>query len=156
MASFRINTVTVNGNLTRDPELRNTAGGEPVCSLRIAHSERFKRNGEWEDRANFFDVTVWGGVGEWVASNLAKGDQVVVQGALKWREWEARDGQKRQSVDINAFGIVPVPRDGGGRSSGGSDFRARDEAAPPRDEDFSAPVGAGEFKAQPAEDDIPF
>ena len=96
MSGFDINTVTVSGNLTRDPEVRNLPGsGTAVCSLRIAHNERYKdASGEWTDRAAYFDVTVWSGLGEWMGRNLHKGQKVVVSGRLKWREWE-QDGNKR-------------------------------------------------------------
>ena len=110
MSGFDLNTVTISGNLTRAPELRHTPGGSAVCSLRIAHNERFKdASGEWADRAAFFDVTVWSGLGEWVSRNLAKGDKVVIGGRLRWREWGEGDA-KRQAVDITADTVIPVPR----------------------------------------------
>ena len=69
MSGFDINTVTVSGNLTREPELRNLPnGGQSVCTLRIAHNDRYKdASGNWADRASYFDVSVWGGLGEWMA-----------------------------------------------------------------------------------------
>jgi len=110
MSGFDINTVTISGNLTRDPELRNLPSGNSVCNLRIAHNERFKgADGEWADRPQYFDVTVWSGFGEYLAKNLVKGEKVVVSGRLKWREFEV-DGNKRQAVDITADSVVPVPR----------------------------------------------
>jgi single-strand DNA-binding protein len=110
MSGFDINTITVSGNLTREPELRTFPSGNAVCNLRIAHSERFKgSDGEWADRPQYFDVTVWSGLGEYLAKNLAKGEKVVVSGRLKWREFEV-DGSKRQAVDITADSVVPVPR----------------------------------------------
>ena len=110
MSGFEINTVTISGNLTRDPELRNLPSGNSVCNLRIAHNERFKgADGEWADRPQYFDVTVWSGFGEYLAKNLVKGEKVVVSGRLKWREFEV-DGNKRQAVDITADSVIPVPR----------------------------------------------
>ena len=110
MSGFDINTVTISGNLTRDPELRNLPSGNSVCNLRIAHNERFKgADGEWADRPQYFDVTVWSGLGEYIARTLTKGEKVVVHGRLKWREFEV-DGNKRQAVDINADSVVPVRR----------------------------------------------
>ena len=110
MSGFDINTVTISGNLTRDPELRNLPSGNSVCNLRIAHNERFKgSDGEWADRPQYFDVTVWSGLGEYLAKNLTQGEKVVVSGRLKWREFEV-DGNKRQAVDINADSVVPVRR----------------------------------------------
>ena len=114
MSGFDINTVTVSGNLTRQPELRNLPSGQAVCSLRIAHNERFKdAAGEWADRPAYFDVTVWSGLGEWIARNVNKGDKVVVAGRLRWREWETDKGDKRQAVDITADSVIPVNRTDG-------------------------------------------
>jgi single-strand DNA-binding protein len=157
MSGFDINTVTVSGNLTREPEVRNLPSGQAVCSLRIAHNERYKdASGEWADRAAYFDVTVWSGLGEWMGRNLHKGQKVVVSGRLKWREWE-QDGNKRQAVDIVADSVVPVVRDGagGGQSNG---YSARSDV-PTDMSDFQAPqpagVGGGGSRP-PADDDIPF
>jgi single-strand DNA-binding protein len=157
MSGFDINTVTVSGNLTREPEVRNLPSGQAVCSLRIAHNERYKdASGEWADRAAYFDVTIWSGLGEWMGRNLHKGQKVVVSGRLKWREWE-QDGNKRQAVDIVADSVVPVVRDGagGGQSNG---YSARSDV-PTDMSDFQAPqpagVGGGGSRP-PADDDIPF
>lgn len=156
MSGFDINTVTVSGNLTREPELRNLPnGGQSVCQLRIAHNDRYKdSSGQWADRASYFDVSVWGGLGEWMASNLSKGQKVVVSGRLKWREW-GEEGNKRQAVDISADSVVPVVRDGAGRGGGGQSngFTPRSDV-PANVEDFQpVPSGGGR---PPADDDIPF
>ena len=110
MSGFEINTVTISGNLTRDPELRRLDSGQAVCNIRIAHNERRKdAAGEWIDVPSYFDVTIWSAVGEWINENVAKGQKVVVAGRLRWREFEV-DGNKRQAVDINADSVVPVRR----------------------------------------------
>ena len=161
MSGFDINTVTVSGNLTRDPELRNLPTGTAVCSLRIAHNERYKdASGEWADRAAYFDVTIWSGLGEWMGRNLHKGQKVVVSGRLRWREWE-QDGNKRQAVDITADSVVPVVRDGDSRGGGQSNgFSARSDV-PTDMSDFQQPqpqpatVGGGGARHS-ADDDIPF
>jgi len=128
---FTINTVTLSGNLTRDPELRNLTNTS-VTDLRIASHERVKdRDGNWSDRANYFDVTIWGGQGEWLSKNIRKGDSVVVKGRLRWREWES-DGVKRQAVDIVADDVIPVPRDGSKASS--SKSSSSSPAKPPEDD----------------------
>ena len=120
MAATNINRVVVSGNLTRDPELRSTPGGTSVCSLRIAvNSRRKDESGQWVDKPNYFDVTVWGAQGENCAQYLAKGRPVAVDGRLDWREWEAKDGSKRQSVDIIAdsvqfLGSRDAPQGGNG------------------------------------------
>lgn len=148
--SFSINSVTVDGNLTRDPELRSTSGGTSVCKLRIAHNSRRKDgSGNWTDVPNYFDVTVWSGTGEWIATNVQKGARVVVQGRLQWREWEATDGSgKRQAVDIVADNIV-VMKDGGG---GGQRFTPEGDGGDLAADtsDFAPTVGGG------VDDDIPF
>ena len=116
MAATNINRVVLTGNLTRDPELRSTASGMSVCSLRIASNTRRKNQatGEWEDKPNFFDVTVWGAQGENCARFLSKGRPVALDGRLEWREWEAQDGNKRQSVEIVADAVQFL----GGREDG--------------------------------------
>jgi single-strand DNA-binding protein len=104
MASSNINRVVLTGNLTHDPDLRSTSGGTAVCNLRIASSARRKDagSGEWVDKANYFDVVVWGAQGENVARYLTKGRAVAIDGRLDWREYENQDGSKRQAVQIIA------------------------------------------------------
>jgi single-strand DNA-binding protein len=156
MSGFDINTVTVSGNLTREPELRNLPnGGQSVCQLRIAHNDRYKdSSGEWADRASYFDVSVWGGLGEWMANNLSKGQKVVVSGRLKWREW-GEEGNKRQAVDISADSVVPVVRDGASRGGGGQSNGFTPRSDVPANTDDFQPVPAGGGRP-PADDDIPF
>ena len=103
--SQNINRVVLTGNLTADPELRSTPSGTPVCSLRVACNTRRKdSSGEWVDKPNYFNVTVWGGQGENVARHLSKGLPVAIDGRLEWREWE-QDGSNRQAVDIIADSV---------------------------------------------------
>jgi single-strand DNA-binding protein len=110
MNGFEINQLTLSGNLTHDPELRTVSSGDALCRLRIAHNERRKnRAGEWTDVPGFFDITIWGGLGEWVAQNVAKGDKVVVAGRVRWREYET-NGTTRQAIDVIADSVVPVYR----------------------------------------------
>ena len=94
MAASNINVVAITGNLTKDPELRSTPSGTSVCKLRVAVNSRRKdgASGEWVDKPNYFDVTVWGAQGENCANYLSKGRPVAVEGRLDWREWEAQDG----------------------------------------------------------------
>jgi single-strand DNA-binding protein len=111
MSGFDINQLTISGNLTADPDLRQLTGGQTLCKIRIAHNERRKlQSGDWIDNPQFFDVTLWSGVGEWIAGNLTKGDKVVIAGRLRWREYDTADGDKRQAIDITADSIVPAPR----------------------------------------------
>ena len=157
MPGFTINTVTLSGNLTRDPEHRTTTGGTSVVKLRIASNERYKNQttGEWDDRPGYYDITIWKGMADWVASNIKKGDQVVVEGRLRWREWETDEGQKRQAVDITANSIVPVTRDGKGSGGSGRSY-ADDDADVPIDTADLPPVGSMSGAPATGDDDIPF
>jgi single-strand DNA-binding protein len=102
MSQVNINRVVLTGNLTADPELRSLPSGTSVCKLRVACNTRRKdsASGEYVDKPNYFDVTVWGAQGENAARYLAKGRGVAVDGRLEWREWEGDDGSKRQAVEI--------------------------------------------------------
>ena len=123
-------TVTIVGNLTRDPELRFTAGGKGVASFGVAVGRRFQQNGEWQEKTSFFNVTAWDTLGENVAASLTKGTRVLVTGRLEQREYETKEGEKRNVVEIVADEIGPslrwaraeverIARDGGGNSGGG-------------------------------------
>ncbi len=157
MAATNINRVVMTGNLTRDPELRSTPSGTSVCSLRIACNTRRKgASGEWEDKPNYFDVTVWGAQGENCARYLSKGRPVAIDGRLEWREWETESGQKRQAVDIIADSVQFLGgRDDAGTGNGFAGPRldvAGGSDVPIDDRDFqSAPAAPA-----PADDDIPF
>ena len=142
-----INRVVLVGNLTRDPELRHTPSGTAVCSLRLAVNTRRKdQTGQWVEKPNYFDVTVWGQQGENCAQYLAKGRPVGVDGRLEWREWDAQDGQKRQAVEIIADSVqfLGGRGDGDGGGGGGREFIPQ-----------SSGQGA-DFPPQPTDDDIPF
>jgi single-strand DNA-binding protein len=138
-----INRVVLVGNLTRDPELRHTPSGTPVCSLRVAVNTRRKdETGQWVDKPNYFDVTVWGQQGENCAQYLSKGRPVAIDGRLEWREWEAQDGSKRQAVEIVADSVQFL----GGRMEG--------EA--PAYVPAGAAAGGDDFPSSPSDDAIPF
>lgn len=96
-----INRVTISGNLTRDPEIRNTQSGMTVMSFGVAANDRIKNNqtGEWEDRANFIDCTMFGNRAESISQYLSKGSKVTIDGKLRWSQWE-KDGQKRSKIDV--------------------------------------------------------
>lgn len=103
MSVSSINRVVLVGNLTRDPELRDLPGGASVCHLRIAcNGRRRNEEGGWEEKPNFFDVSVFGAHGENVHRYLRKGRPVGIDGRLEWREWESADQQRRQAVNIVA------------------------------------------------------
>ena len=123
--------VTLIGNLTRDPELRFTAGGTAVASFGLAVNRRWQQNGEWQEKVSFFNVSAWDQLGENAAASLTKGSRVIVTGRLEQREYETKEGEKRSVVEIVADEIGPslrwaraeverIARDGGGSSGGGS------------------------------------
>lgn len=118
--SFQINTATVSGNLTRDPEVRHTPSGMPIVSLAVAYNERRKnqQTGDFDDVAHFFDITVFGKFGEAAAKGLGKGDPVVVSGRLEQRRWQDQDGNNRSAVGIIANDVVRGQRGGGGQVEG--------------------------------------
>lgn len=99
-----INSVTVVGNITRDPELRYTSAGLAVCNFSVASNRRWlnKSTNDWEEKVSFFDVTVWADHGQNVAESLRQGDRVVVNGRLEQRSWETETGDKRTKVEIVA------------------------------------------------------
>lgn len=152
MAASNINRVCITGNLTSDPDLRALPSGTSVCKLRVAVNTRRKdgASGEWVDKPNYFDVTVWAGQGENCARYLSKGRGVAVDGRLEWREWQDKDGNKRQSVDIVADTVQFL---GGGQDGGGGDgggFSSRSDVPAGGDDFASAPVTGAQ------DDDIPF
>ena len=95
-------TVTIVGNLTRDPELRFTAGGKGVASFGVAVNRRYQVNGEWQEKVSFFNVTAWDQLGENAAASLTKGARIIVTGRLEQREYETTAGEKRNVVEIVA------------------------------------------------------
>jgi single-strand DNA-binding protein len=123
MSGSNINISVISGNLTQDPELRHTAKGTPVCRLRVASNSRRKVNGEWVDKPNYFNVIVWGKHGETCNQYLEKGRPVAVEGRLDWREYEAKDGGKREAVEIIADTVQfgPKKQVGGGAGDGGGE-----------------------------------
>jgi single-strand DNA-binding protein len=127
-------TVTVVGNLTRDPELRFTAGGRGIASFGLAVNRRYQVNGEWQEQVSFLNIVAWGDLGENAAASLNKGSRVIVTGRLEQRSYETNNGEKRSVVEIVADDLGPSLRwaraeverttrtsaDGGSGSSGGS------------------------------------
>lgn len=163
---MNINRVLLTGNLTRDPELRTTPGGASVCEISIAINSREKRQDEWQDRVDYFDVICWGTTAENVARHMAKGRPVAVGGRLRLERWETPDGEPRRRIVVVAQAVqflstgkrsddrggdFEPPSDYGGSADTGS----YDDAAEP-----SAYEGAAGPEPQPAaaasDDDIPF
>ncbi len=116
-----INRVVLVGNLTRDPELKHLPSGTAVCNLRIAvNSRRKDETGQWTDKPNYFSVSVFGNQAESCSQYLSKGRPVAIDGRLDWREWQAQDGAKRESVEIVAESVQFLgSRDGAPQGDGG-------------------------------------
>jgi len=158
MATSNINRVIITGNLTADPDLRSLPSGTSVCKLRVAVNTRRKDNstGEWVDKPNYFDVTVWGAQGENCARYLSKGRPVAIDGRLEWREWESEQGGKRQAIDIIADTVqfLGGPRD----DAGNGGFTPRSDIPVDTGDFAAAPTGGnmGSSQSAPADDDIPF
>ena len=139
-----LNQVTLMGNLTRDPELRQTPTGQNVCSFSLALNRSYKdSSGEWQEATDYIDIVAWGPLAERVAQYLTKGRRCLVQGRLQSRSWE-QEGQKRSKVEVLANDVTFLDSRGaggeggeGGGYGGGSNYQ--------RD---NAPVAAG-AKAKP-------
>jgi single-strand DNA-binding protein len=132
------NTITVVGNVTREPELRFTNSGQAMATFGLAWNRKWtnRQTGQQEEQVSFFDVTCWGQMAENAAESLPKGARVIVVGRLDQRSWETQDGDKRSKVEIQAEDIAPSLKwataqitknerrggdwDGGGRGGSGS------------------------------------
>lgn len=154
-----VNTVTLVGRLTRDVELRAMPSGTDVCTLRLAFSTTRKNphTGDFEDKSNYIDVTVFGRQAASAGRYLAKGRQVAVQGRLEWRSWETKEGGKRQTVEVVAEHVQYLSD---GRSEQASFREPTSEGDIPSD--FGVPSGGGDFGVPSgdtvpgADDSIPF
>ena len=133
------NKVILVGNLGRDPELRYTPQGTPVCSFTMATNERRKdKSGEMQDQTTWFRVTLWGRQAETASQYLTKGKQVYIEGRLRVEEYTDRDGKPRHSLEVNATDMQFIGVRG-------------DEAAVPRTQ-AAEPADRPEM----SDDDIPF
>ena len=145
------NRVILAGNLTRDPELRFTNDGVPVCNFGLAQNN-VRGN---TDHVNFFDVSAWRELGETVANYKKKGDPILLEGRLQYRTWEAQDGSKRSKVDVVADNIQFLggkSEGNGGGSGGGSRQSSGDGASGGRRGGRNADVDIAESDFE----DIPF
>ena len=141
------NKVILVGNLGRDPELRYTPQGTPVCSFSMATNERRKdKTGEMQDQTTWFRVTLWGRQAETASQYLTKGRPVYIEGRLRVEEWTDRDGKPRHTLEVHATDMQFI---GGGRGEG--------EGGAPMERAASATGGGA--PAEPSDlsdDDIPF
>lgn len=135
-----VNRVTLIGNLGRDPELRYTQSGQAVCNFSIATSERWQdKSGDAQERTEWHRIVVWGKSAEACAQYLAKGRPVYIEGKLQTRDWEDKQGNKRQSTEINALSVQFL----GGKQDPGTPAEQQQRQQP-------AP------SARPNPDDVPF
>ena len=156
-----LNQVTLMGNLTRDPELRQTPTGQNVCSFSLALNRSYKdASGEWQEATDYIDIVAWGPLAERVTQYLTKGRRCLVQGRLQSRSWE-QDGQKRNKVEVLANDVTFLDSRGGeggdagnnGGSSASSNGGAS-KAAPSKKKDDVVIEDVGD---EPINlDDIPF
>lgn len=149
-----VNRVILIGNLGADPEVRYTQGGTAVGNFRIATTNKFKRNDEWQEETEWHRITVWGKMAENCAQYLSKGRQVYVEGRMQTRKWEDRDGNTRYTTEVVANSVVFLGSkeggSGGGRSGGGGNRNRSRPEEPPPDESYG-PGGGHED-----ESDVPF
>lgn len=153
------NQVILMGNLTRDPELRQTPNGQAVCSFSLALNRSYKgSNGEWQEATDFINCIAWGPLGERVAQYLTKGRPCLVNGRLQSSSWE-QDGQKRSKIevvaqDVTFLGGAGGGEGGGGRSDGGGEF---DQSPKPSKAAKKDDVVIEDIGDEPINlDDIPF
>jgi len=152
-----LNKMMIIGNLGADPELRYTPSGKAVTELRVAVNDNRKGpDGEWIEETLWFRVSVWEQQAERMAEQLRKGHKIYAEGQLKAREYEARDGQKRTSLELAFARVVNLERRPRDEAGGFSEDRAPGSDAPPA----VRPRGAGQGSSGPGEDmdvdDIPF
>jgi len=151
-----VNHVILIGRLTRDAELKYTAGGMAVCKFALAVNRRRKNGDQWVEEANFFDIVLWGRSGEAINQYLLKGKQVAVEGELRQDRWE-QDGQNRSKVEIQANNVQLLGGGSGGSGGGNAPsgaYAPKDRAAGPAPK--SAAPYPGESGDEGFTDDIPF
>lgn len=146
-------TVTIVGNITRDPELRFTNTGRGMANFGVAVNRRWqnRQSGEWEEQVSFFNVVAWGDMGENIAATCSKGTRVIVTGRLEQRSYETQNGEKRSVVEIIADEVGPSLRwaqatiqrnersDGGGMAGAGAGGGAGAGSRPVANEDMPSP-----------------
>jgi single-strand DNA-binding protein len=124
-----VNQVIIMGNLTRDPELRQTPSGQSVVSFSMALNRSYKdQSGEWQEATDYIDVSAWGPLAERVAQYMTKGRRALVQGRLQSRSWE-QDGQKRSKVEVLANDVTFLDGRGDTEGSQGGSFGGSSNAS---------------------------
>ena len=146
-----VNKVILIGNLGRDPELRYTKNGQAVANFSLATSDNFTKDGQKEERTEWHRIVAWGKTAELCTQYLSKGRTVYIEGQLRTREWEDKEGHKRQTTEVHAQTVQFLgPRSQGGQAGqsgaggGGAATRASESGA------------SATSDAPPADDEIPF
>ncbi len=143
------NKVILVGNLGRDPELRYTPQGTPVCNFSIATSEKRKdKTGEWQEQTTWFRVTMWGRQAETASQYLTKGKPVYIEGRLRIEEWTDRDGKPRYTLEVHGTDMHFI-----GSAAGGGGARFDDQ---PGERQPSSHSEAATMPAEVSDDDVPF
>ena len=152
-----INRVIISGNLTRDPELRSTAGGLPVLGFGVAVNDRRKNQltGEWEDYPNFIDCTMFGARAEALSRYLNKGTKVSIEGKLRWSQWE-REGQKRSKIEVIVDELEFMSSRGDSSSYGGGMGGGYSAPTPSAPAYAPAPAPVVNASSSVYDEDIPF
>lgn len=155
-----INRVIISGNLTRDPEIRQTAGGMPVLGFGIAVNDRRKNSntGEWEDYPNFVDCTMFGARAEAVSRFLSKGSKVAIEGKLRWSSWEKDNGEKRSKLEVIVDEIELMSRADGNQAQSYAQQQTAPQAARNQPQSTNAAVrqAAPVYDSSVYDEDIPF
>jgi single-strand DNA-binding protein len=151
LGAENINRCIFSGNLTRKPDLKDTAGGSKVCRMRLAVNSRVKRGGEWTDKANYLDIVAFGRTAENCAQYLDKGSPIMADCRADWSEWQAQDGSPRQGVAFIADNVQFL-----GSGSGGDRSPSQQASDVPATGDDFAPAPVGQGAQSAIDDDIPF
>lgn len=147
-----VNKVILVGNLGADPDMRYTPSGTGVCELRLATNESWTdKSGQRQERTEWHRIVVWGKRAEIVSKYLSKGRQVYVEGKLRTRTWDDKEGNKRYTTEIIANDVQFL---GGGSGGGGGGRGGGDDFPPPGEPDYS--YGGGGGSGGGPDDDIPF
>ena len=149
-----LNQVTLMGNLTRDPELRQTPNGQNVTSFSLALNRAYKDSGgEWQEVTDYVDCVCWGPLAERVAQYLSKGRRCLVQGRLQSRSWE-QDGAKRSKVEVLANDVTFLDSRGAGSDADGSGSAGASSAAPTDSEATAPKDDKPKPSKKPKKDDV--
>ncbi|HIA92309.1 TPA: single-stranded DNA-binding protein [Candidatus Saccharibacteria bacterium] len=153
-----INQVVLMGNLTRDPELRTTSGGQSVCAFSLALNRSWTgSNGQQQESVDFVDIVAWGKLGELVNQYMSKGRRCLITGRLSSSSWEAQDGSKRSKLEVTATDVTFLDGGSGSSDQGGSQPSQSSSAAPAKPKKNDDVVVEDVDEQKPVDlSDIPF